>query len=92
MGGPKSALPCVASRTVEKSQSGESEDVECEVVPLVPLLVGPVAVFIVHAAEPVAIFLSTIVVAIERALDLRYNPLIAWVKVPAVMKLLVIGT
>ena len=61
-------------------------------VTFVPLLVGPVAVLVVHAAEPMAIFLSTVEVTIERALDLRYNTLLAWVAIPAVVKLFVVST
>lgn len=57
---------------------------------LIPLLVRPVAVVVVHATKPVAIFLATIEVAVERTLNLWYDPLVTRVKIPAIIKLLVI--
>ena len=85
-------LPHVASRTVVYSQPGKSENVQVEVVTFVPLLVGPVAVLVVHATEPVAVFLATVEVTIEWALNLWYDTLLAWVAIPAVVKLFVVGT
>lgn len=68
----------------------QSEDVQREVVALIPLLVGPVAMVVVDATKPVTIFLATVIVAVERTLNLWYDPLVARVKIPAIIELLVV--